>query len=76
MAKGSERGWLIVVHEMFHTSCGFDPRTAPIAQIKHEAWVLRCQAAEGGGRHAIEAQEDLYLANEHSLFPLKVLVLF
>ncbi|WP_161981456.1 hypothetical protein [Aurantiacibacter suaedae] len=70
MTEGSKGGRIISVHEMFHTPRSIGAGAASVAQVKDEARVLRGEAAEGSGRHAITAQEDLDLANEHSLIPL------
>jgi len=50
---------------MFHPFRGVIAWGAAIAQVQYESRIMRGQPAERGRSHAVVAQENLYLANEH-----------
>jgi hypothetical protein len=56
---------LVFVHEMFYPSFRTRTGRAAVAQIEHEARIVRGKPAEPGRRHSRLAQEGLYLADEH-----------
>jgi hypothetical protein len=59
---------MIRVHEMFHSSLGRLAGFAAVAQVEHEAGIVRCQPAEFRGRHGGVAQENLDLSDQHGRF--------